>query len=275
MLLPRTAICRETTLWIQKKSIVDVADIPEAEVLATLEMILANNIFIKAPRMSRLLRFLVEKAISGGVRDINQYDIGISIFDRDAFTYNPSEDPIVRIQVSRLRKKLKMYYATLGMSYDIEISIPLGCYLPIIRRKNSANADFKQYSMLAIHPFKCISHHDNGAPFTQGLTEEVMYQLFKVFGKIKVAYCFLTSGDANSADTCLKNACSVGVNHLLEGSIRIDIERIRASIRLIDISRGWIVWSEQFDQNILFVTSAQEELASSICDALRSFLSQK
>jgi len=251
------------------------ATIPDAAVLAALEIILANTIFIKAPRMSRLLGYLVKKAITGSVRDTNEYVIGIEVFDRDASTYNPSEDPIVRVQVGRLREKLKAYYATVGADSDIEISIPVGRYMPIIQRLNSVNTDFKQGSMLAMYPFKSISYHGDGMPFTQGLNEELMHQLFKEFGKIRVAHPFLTPGDADSASWSLKSTCSAEANHLIEGSVRIDAERIRTSIRLIDISVGCIAWSEQFDRNIFFATTVQEEIALSICTALKGYLSQE
>ncbi len=254
-----------------KKGLFDISTIPETDVLAALEMILANDMFIKSPRMSRLLDFLVEKAISGAVRDTNEYAIGIEVFDRDASTYNPSEDPIVRVQVGRLRAKLKAYYAILGVDSDIEISIPVGSYMPVIGRMNSVGANFKQDSMLAIPPFKCLSHHRDAGHFTQGLNEELTHQLFKEFGKIILAHSFFTSGNVDNESWTLKDISSAGVSHLLEGSIQIDAERIRATIRLVDVSVGCIAWSEQFDRNIFFAISHQEELASSICSALKQF----
>lgn len=248
-----------------------VAPLPAVEVQATIESILASSMFLKAPRMSRLLRFLVEKTISGAVRETTEYAIGIEVFDRDTSTYNTSEDPIVRVQVGRLREKLKAYYATVGSGSDIEISIPIGSYMPVIRRMSAVDTDFKQCRMLAIHPFKCISHHGDGVHFTQGLNEELLHQLFKAFGKIIVSHSFFTSGDADKEGWTLKNVSGAGVNHLLEGSVRIDAERIRASIRLVDVSVGCIAWSEQFDRNIFFAIALQEELASSICGALKRF----
>jgi TolB-like protein len=236
----------------------DDAAIPASEVHAALETVLASRVFANAPRMRRLLRFLVEKAISRAVRDTNEYAIGIKVFDREPSTYNVSEDPVVRVQIGRLREKLKVYYATLGTGSGIEISIPIGSHKPFIQRKSIADAASKHPGTLAIRPFKCISLHQDAAPFTQGLNEEFMHQLFKAFGKIIVAHSFFTLGEA-------------GVNHLLEGSIQIDSERIRASIRVIDVSAGCITWSEQFDRSILFAITHQEELASSICDAVKHF----
>ncbi len=248
----------------------DVTDISVAEIQAALKEILTSKLFIKAVRRSCLLRFLVEKAISGPVQDTSEYIIGVKVFDRDPSTYNTNEDPIVRVQIGRLREKLKIYYSTLEVGSNIEISIPMGSYMPIIRRMNTTGAKLNQRYMLAIHPFKCISHHGNGVHFTQGLNEELKHQLFKTFGKIIVSQSLFTFDDVENQT--LKNISSPEVNHLLEGSIQIDEERIRASIRLVDASIGRITWSEQFDRNPFFVITHQEELASSICGALKGFL---
>lgn len=254
-----------------KKRTNEVAAIPAIEVQTALELILASSMFVNAIRRSRLLRFLVEKALSGSVRDTSEYAIGIEVFDRDPSAYSTSEDPIVRVQVGRLREKLKAYYATLGAGSDIEISIPIGSYMPVIRRMNVVDTGCKQYSMLAIHPFKCISYHGDGVSFTQGLNEELMHQLFKAFGKIIVPHSFFKSGNVYIESRTVKNDSNAGANHVLEGSVQIDAESIRISIRLVDASVGCIVWSEQFDRSIFFAIAHQEELASSICGALKRF----
>ncbi len=251
----------------------DVDAIPAAEVRTALETILASGVFINAPRMCRLLRFLVEKAISGAVRDTSEYAIGIEVFDRDPSAYSVSEDPVVRVQIGRLREKLKVYYATLGGGSSIEISIPIGSYMPVIRGMSAVDIDFKQCCMLVIHPFKCISHHGDNVHFTQGLNEELMHQLFKAFGKIIVPHSLFTSGDADIRT--LKNVSNAGANHRLEGSIQIDAESIRASIRVVDVSVGCITWSEQFDRDAFFAITLQEELASSICGSLKSFFGRE
>lgn len=254
-----------------KKGTDDVSDITTTETLATLESILASSMFINAPRMSRLLRFLIEKTISGSVRDTSEYAIGIEVFDRDHSIYSTNDDPIVRVQVGRLREKLKVYYASLGVGSDIEISIPLGNYTPLIRRMNEEGDDVKRCNQLAIYPFKCISHHSDGLYFTQGLNEELKHQLFIAFGKtVVLSSCFLSCYE-DKKHKCLKHIPRNRTNHLLEGSIRVDAEIIRASIRLLDTSVSSITWSEQFDRSIFFAIKHQEELARSICAALKLF----
>lgn len=242
-------------------------DVAAADALAACDLILASEPFKNAPRMSRLLRFLVEKAVLGALSDTSEYAIGIEVFDRDPTRYNTGEDPIVRVQVGRLRNKLKAYYAAAAGS-GIEISIPMGCYMPLIRRTGSVKKDLRHIPVFAVHPFKCISHHGNGEPFTQGLHSELVHQLFKTFGAIVVAPM---PGIADGAKLTYKTPSIAGASHQLEGSVQVDQARIRTSIRLIYTSTGCIAWSEQFNRKDTHPIELQEELASTICGALKRF----
>ncbi len=249
------------------KKEIDNSDVSITETQNALKLILESTIFSNAPRMSRLLNFLVDKALTGAVREVSEYTVGIEAFDQGS-SYDTNENPIVRVQVGRLRKKLKIYYATIGSNSDVEISISTGSYMPLIRRRHF---EIKQCYLFAIHPFKCITHNAEGVLFTQGLNEELMHQLFKSFGKFIVPYPIITSDYANDDPSISNNSSNVKANHLLEGSIQIDTERIRASIRLVDVSAGCITWSKQLDRNHLFLITHQEELANSICCALKTF----
>lgn len=259
-------------MGVLKRERADADPIPAAEVQAACESILASDLFKNSPRMSRLLHFLVEKAISGTVLDTRECAIGIAVFDRNAPVYNTSEDPIVRVQVGRLRGKLKTYYSTFGADSDIEISIPIGGYMPVIRRRNIVNRAFRHLPTFAIHPFKCISHQENGEHFTQGVYDELAHQLFKAFGELVVAHSYFMPNGKDAERYVNNNVPGTAANHRLEGSIQINADLIRATIRLIDASTDRILWSEQFNQNCSLVIAHQEELASSICNALKRFL---
>lgn len=236
--------------------------IPAVEIQAACESILASEQFAKAPRMSLLLRFLIDKAVSGAIQDTSEYAIGVEVFGRTSSTYSTSEDPIVRVQIGRLREKLKAYYATAHA--DIEISIPMGSYMPVIRR--TADPGFKQGHLLAIHPFKCISQYGEGGHFTQGLYDELLHQSFRAFGRSVVTHSFLDSG---KIDGIARKDPGAVADHRVEGSVQIDVERIRVTVRLIDVPAGCLAWSGQFDRKTHFAIAIQEELAASICCALK------
>src|SRR5579863_2111326 len=70
-----------------------------------LHHILASEPFVNARRPAQFLRFIVESTLAGEEGRIKEYLIGVEVFGRPA-SYDPKDDPIVRIEAGRLRKKL-------------------------------------------------------------------------------------------------------------------------------------------------------------------------
>lgn len=233
----------------------DVIDVQE--IRSACEALLKSDAFLKAPRMGRLLRYLVEQFISGDVRNTNEYAIGIEVFDRDPAQYLPAEDPVVRVQVGRLRQRLAAYYCMQGAGAALVIKIPVGRYMPVVVRQNAAPCVAS--SRLIIQPIHYIAERDEGQAFADGLYEELLDQLFQAFGEV------FTVPLVSSMELHAR----AQVQHSIEGSLRIDAERIRASIRIVDSSLRRIMWSRHFDRSIAFGIQQQEELAMSICSALK------
>jgi len=243
-----------------------------SEIQFARDTLLSSEMFKHSPRMSRLLDYLVEQAILESVRDTSEYAIGIGVFDRDPQSYSTGEDPVVRVQVGRLRAKLKNYYATYGCNAKVKIVVPLGCYMPTFHR-GPVNAKGAQHSgIFCISPFKCLSSQVGWVCFTEGLHEELTHHLYKNLGrKIIVEYadtCRAYSPEKTSAAF----PCD-GVGLRLEGSVHVDSERVRTFVRLIDVTTGYVAWSEQFNRAAYTAIAHQQELASSICYALQGFLS--
>jgi len=92
-----------------------------------LERILASPGFKNADRMSRFLRFVVERTVEGKLDDLKEYSIGVEVFDRGA-DFDPRLDPVVRVEARRLRKKLDEYYASEGARDPLRIGLPKGGY---------------------------------------------------------------------------------------------------------------------------------------------------
>jgi tetratricopeptide (TPR) repeat protein len=82
-----------------------------------------------SPTLCRLLRFLVEETLAGRSAEINEYNLGIRIFNRSA-DFNPRTDPIVRVQTHYLRARLAQYYAGAGAQDPMVIELPARTYVP-------------------------------------------------------------------------------------------------------------------------------------------------
>jgi len=241
------------------------------EVKSARDVLLSSDMFKHSPRMSRLLNYLVEQAIVESVRDTSEYAIGISVFDRDPHSYSTGEDPVVRVQVGRLRAKLKNYYTTFGRNADVMIVIPLGCYMPIFQRRAACVAGVQTHGAFCICPFKCLSSQAGWECFTEGLHDELTHHLYKNLGRKIIVESVDTCKSHDPAHSHASVPCR-GIRHRLEGSVHVDAERIRTSVRLIDVTTGYVAWSEQFNRAAYTQIAHQQELASSICYALQGFL---
>jgi tetratricopeptide (TPR) repeat protein len=103
-----------------------------ASIRAQLERISASPVFAHAGRMSRLLAYLVETELAGDGARLNQSRVAIDVFGRNE-TFDPSVDSIVRVEIGRLRNKLREYYATDGRSDAFVFELPKGRYRPSIK----------------------------------------------------------------------------------------------------------------------------------------------
>ncbi|MGH8191045.1 MAG: hypothetical protein ACREP2_06330, partial [Rhodanobacteraceae bacterium] len=66
-------------------------------VRAELQRVLASDVFINAPILSRFLSYLVQLRIEGGATPPKEYTIGVDVFERGA-DFDPRVDTIVRVQ---------------------------------------------------------------------------------------------------------------------------------------------------------------------------------
>ena len=101
---------------------------------AHLEKILSSTVFKTSDSLRELLRFTVYETVEGRGPELKEYLIGAAVL-RKASTFDPKADPIVRVQMHRLRERLDRYYDTEGRSDKLRIDIPKGTYTPLFRRK--------------------------------------------------------------------------------------------------------------------------------------------
>jgi len=96
-----------------------------------LERVAASPAFANAGRMAMLLRYLVDADLNGGARRLNQTNIAIDVFQRDDH-FDPAVDSIVRVEMGRLRNKLREFYTTTGTGDPVVFALPKGSYRPTV-----------------------------------------------------------------------------------------------------------------------------------------------
>src|SRR5580698_8343311 len=101
------------------------------------ERIVASPSFVKSPRLCSILLFVCELSLSGRNDEINELNIGATVFGR-AQNYDPSVDGIVRSHASRLRQRLEQYFNEEGAHETVRLLIPKGGYMPFFEERTPA-----------------------------------------------------------------------------------------------------------------------------------------
>jgi hypothetical protein len=103
------------------------------EVLAELKRVFGSADFGASPRNRRVLDYLVSRQLEGRWHELKAYHIATRVYGRPA-DFNPVKDPIVRIEMAKLRRRLEMYYLKSGSRNPLRIAIPKGGYVPRVTR---------------------------------------------------------------------------------------------------------------------------------------------
>jgi hypothetical protein len=104
------------------------------------QRIASSKTFHNAPTLQQLFRFLATKTLEEHPEEIKEYTIGVEALGRRP-DFDPKTDPIVRVQVYRLRQKLKEYYDLEGSQDSVFVEIPKGHYLPRFELISSVVSD--------------------------------------------------------------------------------------------------------------------------------------
>ncbi len=108
-----------------------------AEQRTELKTLLESRSFARAPTLANLLSYLCEKLFAGEANQIKEYSIAVEAFHRSA-SFDQDSDSIVRVEANRLRRRLAEYYQGEGAQNRLQISIPVGQYVPKFERNPAA-----------------------------------------------------------------------------------------------------------------------------------------
>src|SRR5215831_14886265 len=97
-----------------------------------LERVLESPGFARNERLSRFLRFVVERHLEGKDQELKESVIAIEVFGRRP-DFDPRLDPVVRTEAGRLRSRLSEYYVDKGKNDPLVIELPRGGYVPRFR----------------------------------------------------------------------------------------------------------------------------------------------
>jgi len=121
---------------------------------------------------------------------------------------------------------------------------------------------------IAVLPFASMSSDPENEHFSDGLSEELLNMLahideLKVAGRTSSFYFKGRNEDLTEIGEKL------GVNHVLEGSVRKSGDRVRVTAQLIAVEDGFHLWSDTYDAELDDIFAIQEEIARAVADAMK------
>ncbi len=266
--------------------------IPDEAIIKELECILESPDFKDKAMLRGFLTFVVEETLAGRSHEIKGYTVATQVFGRRS-DFDPTIDPIVRIQAGRLRRTLAHYYTGYGKWDPLRIEIGKGSYIPNFSRtipeklrilrsqkpdgmilpeekppQSSAEntpCHVENGASIAVMPLVNLTGDPDQGCMADGLTEELM---------IELAHCPALRVNASHSTTQWKGkpigaraiGRKLGVRFFLEGSLRKEERNIKFNLRLIDTSTGMQIWGEQYKRSLESnrAIGLQEEIAQGV-----------
>ena len=120
---------------------------------------------------------------------------------------------------------------------------------------------------IAVLPFTNMSEDPKQDYFSDGLTEDIITELARVRELHVLARntTFQYKGQAIDVPVVGRK---LGVQYVMEGSVRREKERVRITAQLIDTNTGAHLWAERYDRELKDIFAVQDEITSRIVSAI-------
>lgn len=241
-----------------------------------LARLLSSPSIAGAERLSGLLRFIVEETLNGRGAQLKEMRIGLDVFGRKTDSYDPAFDPIVRVQMGRLRSKLRAYYNGPGLSDLVRIDVPVGSYVPAFstivapsRTRAEPTPAPAHDPRIAVLPIVNMSADGENQYFCDGLTEELINHLAQI-RQLRVVARTSSFQFKDAARDIREVGRLLDVSKVLEGSVRKSGNRIRVTVQLINVADGCHLWSERYESDLSDIFAIHENIATAVQRSLQS-----
>jgi TolB-like protein len=124
---------------------------------------------------------------------------------------------------------------------------------------------------IAVLPFVNMSSDPEQEFFSDGISEEILNSLAKV-RELQVAGRTSSFAFKGQNDDLRQIGQTLGVDHILEGSVRKAGDKVRITAQLIQVEDGFHLWSETYDRELNDIFAIQDDIATRILEALTTTL---
>jgi TolB-like protein/DNA-binding winged helix-turn-helix (wHTH) protein/Tfp pilus assembly protein PilF len=170
--------------------------------------------------------------------------------------------------VPTTERKSKSHF-TVWAAGAVAVLLALGMYWFGFRSRVS-RAPTSGKAMLAVLPFENMSGDDSEDYFADGLTEEMIAQL----GQLQPTNLGVIARTSamhykHTKESIAEIGNELGVNYLLEGSVRLAGQRVRITAQLIQAGDQTHLWAESYEVPLTDILKVQREIAERIASSLR------
>ena len=127
---------------------------------------------------------------------------------------------------------------------------------------------------IAVLPFADMSPNKDQGYFCEGVAEEILNALTKI-RQLRVAARMSSFQYKDGTGDVRQIGKKLGVKAILEGSVRKSGGRLRIAVQLIKVADGYHLWSKSFDEDLQDIFAIQDEIATSIAEALLETITPK
>jgi TolB-like protein/Tfp pilus assembly protein PilF len=121
---------------------------------------------------------------------------------------------------------------------------------------------------IAVMPFKNLTADSDNEYFCEGLAEELLNALAKIRRLFVVARASAFSFKGKDLDA-REIGQRLGVDTILEGSVKKSGPRLRISVQLINAANGYQLWSQRFERQLTDLFELQDEITLAIISELK------
>ena len=144
-------------------------------------------------------------------------------------------------------------------------------YMVFLRNDNSTFEHSLGKKSIAVLPFTTIDRTEESEIFGEGIHDDILMQIAKIHD-LKVISRTSVIRYKDTVKTLKEIANELGVETILEGSVRRDGGKVRIVAQLIDAKTDDHLWTETYDRDYTNIFAIQSNVAQKIASALRATL---